>query len=84
MEIKRYNARSLTAEEIQKIQEFKLILQRAIADGVITQAEISNIENLIFSVKEDQELTYEELELVEELVYSKVREGKIIIDAEIG
>ncbi|WAL59719.1 hypothetical protein [Thermocoleostomius sinensis] len=80
MEIERSDTRPLTLEEQQKFQQLKAIVEKAISDGIITHDELQSIDEKIFSVARDEELTFQELDLVEQLVWSKVREGTLVID----
>ncbi|GAB4525948.1 MAG: hypothetical protein Tsb0014_05740 [Pleurocapsa sp.] len=70
----------LTPEGKQQFQQLKAKVERAVSDGVIDRNEIRAINETIFSVKRNKELTFQELELVERMVWSQVRQGKLTFD----
>jgi len=67
-------ARILTPEEQQELDKLKQIVEKAIADGVLTEAERNEI---TAAMKADGKVTFEELEMVRQLVCDKVATGEL-------
>jgi uncharacterized membrane protein YebE (DUF533 family) len=81
MEIERPNANPLTPEDLHDLEKLKAVVERAIADGKLTKAEMDAIRVQIHS---NGKVMVEELELCRELMAEKVRSGALIIEWEIG
>jgi hypothetical protein len=79
MEISRPNAKELTPEEKQELAKLKAMIERAVADAVLTAQEIEDLRSVTQRHTEtmSQELLYEELELYRTLVTEKVRKGEL-------
>jgi hypothetical protein len=79
MEISRPNAKELTPEEKQELAKLKAMIERAVADAVLTAQEIEDLRNVTRRHTEtmSQDLLYEELELYRTLVTEKVRKGEL-------
>ncbi|NJL48155.1 MAG: hypothetical protein HC929_12580 [Leptolyngbyaceae cyanobacterium SM2_5_2] len=65
--------RELTAEEQQELANLRKIIAKAMADGVLTEAERLQITT---AMRADGQITYEELELVRQLC-KKVAAGDL-------
>lgn len=70
-------ARELTPEEQQELEKLKSVIQKAIADGVLTEAERDKI---TATMTADGKVTFEELEMVRQLVCDKVASGELKAD----
>ncbi|MEY3870894.1 MAG: hypothetical protein ACRCT1_19730 [Microcoleaceae cyanobacterium] len=79
MEISRPNAKELTPEEKQELAKLKAMIERAVADAVLTAQEIEDLRSVTRRHTEtmSQDLLYEELELYRTLVTEKVRKGEL-------
>ncbi|HIK45287.1 MAG TPA: hypothetical protein IGR64_10425 [Leptolyngbyaceae cyanobacterium M65_K2018_010] len=67
-------SRELSAEEQQELSNLRQTIEQAIADGVLTEAERQQI---TAAMRADGQITYEELELVRQLVCQKVASGDL-------
>ncbi|MFQ4138818.1 hypothetical protein PGN35_021135 [Nodosilinea sp. PGN35] len=74
-------ATELSAEEQQELDALRQIIEQAIADGVLTQTERDAITT---AMRADGKVTYEELELVRQLVSDKVAAGELTIENSSG
>ncbi len=70
-------ARELTPAEQQELDNLRQVIEQAIADGVLTQAERDAITT---TMKADGKVTYEELDLVRQLVSNKVAAGELKLE----
>ena len=61
MEIERPNQRTLTPEELAHLDKLKRLVEDALADGKVSQAEIAAIKTLI---RADHKVTFEELQTI--------------------
>jgi hypothetical protein len=77
MEISRPNARELTPEELQDLEKLKVTIEKATADGKLTQYELDRIKAIAWS---DNKILSEELELVRTLIREKIERGELEID----
>lgn len=76
MEIKSYNFKPLSPEELKDLEKLRILLERAIADGVVTRSDMDAIDAHIYADK-DKEVLYEELKLCRQLVWDKIQKGEI-------
>ena len=67
-------ATELTPEESQELENLKQVIEKAIADGVLTQDERNEI---TAAMKADGKVTFEELEMVRQFVCAKVASGEL-------
>jgi uncharacterized membrane protein YebE (DUF533 family) len=67
-------ATELTPEESQELENLKQVIEKAIADGVLTQDERNEI---TAAMKADGKVTFEELEMVRQFVCDKVASGEL-------
>lgn len=77
MEISRPNAQPLTPEDLQDLEKLRKLVEKAIADGVLTQAEIEAIR---VQIRSDGKVLFEELALCRELITEKVNSGELVIE----
>ncbi|XFA72630.1 hypothetical protein RYO59_000858 [Thermosynechococcaceae cyanobacterium Okahandja] len=69
------NPTPLTAADKVELERLKAILERAIADGVLTAEEMAQIKR---QIRADGKVTFEELELYRQFVQEKVRQGLLV------
>ncbi len=69
------NAAPLTEADKAELQRLQHILERAIADGVVTSEEMTQIKR---QINADGKVTFEELELYRQLVQEKVNQGVLV------
>jgi tellurite resistance protein len=70
-------ADELSPEEQQELENLRQVVERAIADGVLTQTERDGI---MAVMKSDGKVTFEELCLVRQLVSDKVASGELQVE----
>ncbi len=80
MKVEHPNATELTVNEQQELTRLKTIIEKAIADGILSSAESYNIRTAVLSTKPSSELLYQELLLYRRLVTDKVIEGVVITE----
>ncbi|MFN4279816.1 hypothetical protein [Thermosynechococcus sp.] len=75
--MERYQPNGVPLSEADKAQlaQLKHLLERAIADGVLTAEEMAQIKD---QMRADGKVTYEELELYRQLVEEKIRQGFLV------
>lgn len=79
MKIERPNAKDPTPEEVRELEKLKAMLERAIADGVITHQEFQALVAEVFAHgKPSADLLYRALELYRKMVTEKVQRGELI------
>lgn len=69
------NGTPLSEADEAELARLKQLLERAIADGVLTADEMGQIKRQISA---DGKVTYEELELYRQLVEEKIRQGLLV------
>lgn len=77
MEIERPNAAPLTKADLAHLDTLRTIVQKAVADGVVTNDERDYIARVIWA---DGEATPEELDLVQDLIWSKMQSGDLTLE----
>jgi uncharacterized membrane protein YebE (DUF533 family) len=63
-----------TPEELQDLEKLRAIIEQAVADGVVTRAEMVAIREQAWA---DGKVTPEELELYSTLILAKIRSGEL-------
>ena len=63
-----------TPEELQDLAKLRAVIERAIADGKLSQQEMSDIKSQAWA---DGKITPEELELYTALILEKIRSGEL-------
>jgi uncharacterized membrane protein YebE (DUF533 family) len=66
--------RELSAEERQELETLRQTIEQAIADGVVTPEERQQI---TAAMRADGKVTFEELELIRQMVCDKVAAGEL-------
>ena len=74
-------AKELSVEEQQELDNLRQTIDQAIADGILTKAERDAI---TATMKADGKVTFEELEMVRQLVSDKVASGELTIEGSSG
>ncbi len=74
-------ATELSVDEQQELDTLRQIIDQAIADGVLTQAERDAI---TATMRADGKVTFEELALVRRLVSDKVAAGELKLEQSSG
>ncbi|GAB4378605.1 MAG: hypothetical protein Kow00121_30940 [Elainellaceae cyanobacterium] len=77
MEIERSNKKVLTEEDLQHLEKLEEILKKAVDDGVLTRDELNAIK---VQIAANGKVMIEELDLVRQLIRSKVSKGELTID----
>lgn len=77
MQIERPNAEPLTKADLAHLETLRAIVERAIADGQVTNDERDHIDRVIWA---DGQATPEELNLVQDLIWAKVQAGDIVLE----
>lgn len=75
MDIERPNAQPLTREELNDLETLRSIVERAIADGVLTFEEEQLIKRTLWK---DKKVSPQELEIVQSLVWDKLQAGELV------
>ncbi|UZQ53719.1 hypothetical protein OOK60_14630 [Trichothermofontia sichuanensis B231] len=74
MEISRPQAPAPTPEELEDLEKLKAVIDRAVADGKITQGELAQIRSLTIH---DGKITPQEVELYRTLIIEKINKGEL-------
>ena len=74
MEANQPNAKPPSLAELKDLEKLKAIIERATADGRLTEAEMQTIKAMI---REDGKITPQELDLVQKLIYEKLQNGEL-------
>jgi hypothetical protein len=74
MDVARPNTQSPTPEELHDLQKLTVVLEKAIADGVISQNELKTFKTHAWA---DGKVTPEELQLLRDMVLSKITSGEL-------
>ena len=77
MQIERPNKAPLTEADLQHLESLQTLLQKSVADGIVTRDELDAIKVQIFA---DGKVIIEELDLVREFVREKVAKGELVVD----
>lgn len=74
MKVSRPNSQPLSPEELANLNKLKMLIEKATADGLLSQDEMDSIKTLIQS---DGKVTPEELDLCQKLIWSKIQSGEL-------
>jgi len=77
MLIERPNHQELTSDELEKLEQLRVIINQAIADGKISKYEMERIERTIHA---DGKVSIEEITLMRQLIRDKVDCGLLTYD----
>lgn len=61
-------------EELKNLEKLHTLIEHAIADGKLSQAELETIKA---TMNADGKITFEELELCQHLIWEKVQQGEL-------
>lgn len=74
MEANQPNTKPPSLGELKDLEKLKTIIERATADGQLTEAEVQTIKAVI---RKDGKITPQELDLVQKLIYEKLQSGEL-------
>lgn len=74
MKIEHPSAQALTAADIEHLNILKQMIENAVSDGILTPYELEKINSAIHA---DGQATPAELELVQQLICSKMQRGEL-------
>lgn len=74
MHIERPNAQNPTAAELENLEKLRILLEQAIADGVMSPSEVEAFKAHAWA---DGKITPQELELYQTIVLSRIRSGDL-------
>ena len=74
MRIEKPNQEPITQEDLQNLDKLKVLIEKCVADGYLTQDELRIIKDFIRS---DGKVTTEELELCQKLIWDKVQSDEL-------
>lgn len=78
MEVSHPHSQEPTPEQAKELERFKSLIERAIADGIITGEEMRILaQELQRSCKDSADQYYRELELYRTLVAQKIQSGEL-------
>ncbi|ACK68638.1 conserved hypothetical protein [Gloeothece citriformis PCC 7424] len=77
MKVERPHIESPSFEELKNLDKLKTIIERATADGLLTQEEMETIKCLM---RADGKISPEELELCQNLIWDKINRGELTYD----
>lgn len=77
MNVERPNATPLSRADLEHLDRLKEVVEKAVADGVVTNDERAQISAIIWA---DGQATPEELHVVQELIWSKLQSGDLTVD----
>ncbi|WOD37031.1 hypothetical protein [Nodosilinea sp. E11] len=77
MEISHPNMKALSPEEQQNLNRLKSIIEKSVADGVLTTHELEQIATVM---GENHHITPQELQLVHTLIREKINRGELVVD----
>jgi uncharacterized membrane protein YebE (DUF533 family) len=77
MEIEKPNQPPLTDEDLQHLEKLQALLEKAIADGIITPQELNAIK---VQIKSNGKVMIEELDLVRKFIREKAASGELVIN----
>ncbi|MBF2075122.1 MAG: hypothetical protein IGS50_15375 [Synechococcales cyanobacterium C42_A2020_086] len=74
MDIQHPNSAPASAGELKNLAKLKAAVEKAVADGVLTQDEEQRIKAIAW---EDGKITPEELHIVQTLIWDKLQQGEL-------
>jgi hypothetical protein len=77
MKVEHPNAPKPSPEDIRALEQLKITIERAIADGKLSRQEIDRIKA---NMSADGKVTFDELELYRTLVQEKINQGQLEYD----
>ncbi|HIK46745.1 MAG TPA: hypothetical protein IGR64_18005 [Leptolyngbyaceae cyanobacterium M65_K2018_010] len=77
MKIERPNARPLSHADLDQLDTLRAVCEKAIADGVLTQAESSHIQSVLWA---DGQAIPQELNVIQALIWNKLQSGELMME----
>lgn len=77
MEISYPNMKDLSPEEQNNLERLKSVIEKSVADGVLT---IQEFEQIAAVMRKNHHITPQELQLVRTLIREKINRGELIVD----
>lgn len=77
MKVEHPGSLPLSQQELQNLEILKGAIERAVADGVLTEAEMDRIKAQVWA---DHKVPPEKLDLVQEMIWRKVQTGELSLD----
>ncbi|MGK7931458.1 MAG: hypothetical protein AB4041_08485 [Microcystaceae cyanobacterium] len=77
MEVSRPNSKPSSPEELKDLETLRSLIEKAIADGLLSKDEMESIKTAIDA---DGKVTPQELNLCQELIWSKIDSGELEYD----
>ena len=77
MEVSRPNSKPSSPEELKDLETLKALIEKAIADGLLTKDEMESIKA---AINADGKITPQELNLCQQLIWSKIDAGQLDYD----
>jgi division protein CdvB (Snf7/Vps24/ESCRT-III family) len=74
MKMERPNTKPLSPEELQDLEKLRSMLEQAIKDGYVSTNEINAVNA---KMDADGKVTFEEISLIQKLVWDKIQSGEI-------
>ncbi|MFM7579536.1 MAG: hypothetical protein ACKO5Q_21705 [Microcystaceae cyanobacterium] len=74
------NNQPLTPEEQEELGRLKVMVEKAIADGILSKTEEDMIRSAVLSHHGTHELYYQELQMCRELITEKVNQGLLVAE----
>lgn len=64
----------LSPDELKDLDKLKVLIERATADGKLTEAELETVKA---AIRADGKISFQELDLVQQLIYDKIQSGEL-------
>lgn len=80
MKIERHSQRSLNPNEQEMVEQFQVLVERYVSDGILTHEEWREINDRIYAIPGNQEVTFRKLCLVQKLVWQEVRSRRLAME----
>lgn len=74
MKVSRPNSQPLSPAELKDLDKLKLLIEKATADGLVSEDEMASIKSFMHS---DGKVTPEELDLCQQLIWRKIQSGEL-------
>ncbi len=74
MKVSRPNSQPLSSAELNDLDKLKRLISKATADGLVSKDEMESIKTFMQS---DGKVTPQELDLCQQLIWSKIQSGEL-------
>ncbi len=74
MKVSRPNSQPLSSAELNDLDKLKRLISKATADGLVSKDEMDSIKTFMQS---DGKVTPQELDLCQQLIWSKIQSGEL-------